>query len=106
MNKSTALVLNAFQSFVAHKKSGIRFCLFKGENALEIFFCAAEQIQVVGDVLIGVEGVFGQQYRQLRLDPEAWAKRLFQKKIVAQRGFGVVVKEEQIKGQAIGSTEL
>lgn len=106
MNKSTALVLNAFQSFVAHKKSGISFCLFKGENALEIFFCAAEQIQVVGDVLIGVEGVFRQQYRQLRLDPEAWAKRLLQKIIVAQRGFGVVVKEEQIKGQAIGSTEL
>ena len=47
-----------------------------------------------------------QQYRQLRLDPEAWAKRLFQKIIVAQRGFGVVVKEEQIKGQTIGSTEL
>ena len=40
------------------------------------------------------------------IHPEAWAKRLFQKIIVAQRGFGVVVKEEQIKGQAIGSTEL
>ena len=106
MDEGAALRLDSVKGFVTHEKSSIGFCPLEGENALEIFFCAAEQIQVVGDVLIGVEGVFRQQYRQLRLDPEAWAKRLFQKIIVAQRGFGVVVKEEQIKGQAIGSTEL
>ena len=65
-----------------------------------------EKVEIIGDILIFIKSVFRQKYGKLGLNAETWAKWFLEKIIVAQRGFGVVVKEEQIKGQAIGSTEL
>ena len=73
---------------------------------MEVVAGAAQKVQVIGDVLIFIKGVFCQKDRQLGLDAKARAKGFFQKIPVSQGGFCMVVKKQQVQGETVGGREF
>ena len=73
---------------------------------MEIFRNAGEKVQVVGNVLVFIEGVFSKKNGKLGLDAKAWAKGLLQEMIISARSLSMEIKEQHIKSETVFHRKL
>ena len=100
-DKRSALLQDPVRRRIAHEQSRVRFFLFKFKNTVEIRFYGDQQIQIIGNILIFVKGVFRQKDRELGLDAETGRKHFLQKFVSFQRSLRMEIQEQHIQSEAV-----